>query len=67
MLKNLTEEWGVEIHEAVTAALTEMNEYNPSGRYVISELCNFKEKRKATLKEVIAYILKSMKTLKRKR
>ncbi|GFZ07936.1 XH/XS domain-containing protein [Actinidia rufa] len=67
LLKNLKEEWGVEIHEAVTAALIEMNEYNPSGRYVISELWNFKEKRKATLKEVIAYILKSLKTLKRKR
>ncbi|XP_057474603.1 factor of DNA methylation 1-like [Actinidia eriantha] len=67
LLKNLKEEWGVEIHEAVTTALLEMNEYNPSGRYVISELWNFKEKRKATLKEVIAYILKSMKTLKRKR
>ncbi|PSR96009.1 Factor of DNA methylation like [Actinidia chinensis var. chinensis] len=67
LLKNLKEEWGVEIHEAVTAALIEMNECNPSGRYVISELWNFKEKRKATLKEVIAYILKSLKTLKRKR
>lgn len=67
LLKNLKVEWGVEIYEAVTTALKEMNEYNPSGRYVISELWNFKEKRKATLKEVIAYILKSLKTLKRKR
>lgn len=67
MLKNLKVEWGVEIYEAVTTALKEMNEYNPSGRYVISELWNYKEKRKATLKEVIAYILKSLKTLKRKR
>ncbi|XP_058195802.1 factor of DNA methylation 1-like [Rhododendron vialii] len=67
LLKNLKVEWGVEIYEAVTTALKEMNEYNPSGRYVISELWNFKEKRKATLKEVIAYILKSLKNLKRKR
>ncbi|KAF5957196.1 hypothetical protein HYC85_004421 [Camellia sinensis] len=67
LLKNLKDEWGVEIYEAVTTALKEMNEYNPSGRYVISELWNFKEKRKATLKEVIAYILKNLKTLKRKR
>ncbi|CAL5361604.1 unnamed protein product [Camellia sinensis] len=67
LLKNLKEEWGVEIYEAITTALKEMNEYNPSGRYVVSELWNFKEKRKATLKEVIAYILKTLKTLKRKR
>ncbi|XP_059642065.1 factor of DNA methylation 1-like [Cornus florida] len=67
MLRNLREEWGEDIFEAVTTALKEMNEYNPSGRYVVSELWNFKEKRKATLKEVISYILKNLKTLKRKR
>ncbi|KAL6972888.1 hypothetical protein U1Q18_027064 [Sarracenia purpurea var. burkii] len=67
LLKGLKEEWGVEVYEAVTIALKEMNESNPSGRYVISELWNFKEKRKATLKEVIAYILKHLKSLKRKR
>ncbi|KAI8529381.1 hypothetical protein RHMOL_Rhmol12G0221200 [Rhododendron molle] len=68
LLKNLKEEWGVEIYEAVVTAMKEMNEYNPSGGYVVSELWNFKEKRKATLKEVIAYILKRLKTLvKRKR
>ncbi|CAK9157446.1 unnamed protein product [Ilex paraguariensis] len=67
MLRNLKEEWGGEIYDAVTIALKEMNEYNPSGRYVVSELWNFKEQRKATLKEVIAYILKYLKTLKRKR
>uniref|UniRef100_A0A5B7B4M2 Putative factor of DNA methylation 1 isoform X2 n=1 Tax=Davidia involucrata TaxID=16924 RepID=A0A5B7B4M2_DAVIN len=67
MLRNLKGEWGDEIYEAVTTALKEMNEYNPSGRYVVSELWNFKEKRKATLKEVIGYILKNLKTLKRKR
>lgn len=66
-LKNLKEEWGNDIYNAVTTALLEMNEYNPSGRYVVSELWNFKEGRKATLKEVISYILKNMKTLKRKR
>ncbi|XP_059643648.1 factor of DNA methylation 1-like [Cornus florida] len=67
MLRNLKEEWGDDIYEAVTTALKEMNEYNPSGWYVVSELWNFKEKRKATLKEVISYILKNLKTCKRKR
>ncbi|XP_059644732.1 factor of DNA methylation 1-like [Cornus florida] len=66
MLQNL-EEWGDEIYEAITTALKEINEYNPSGRYVVPELWNFKEKRKATLKEVISYILKNLKILKRKR
>ncbi|XVF86343.1 hypothetical protein PTKIN_Ptkin18bG0031900 [Pterospermum kingtungense] len=66
-LQTLKQEWGVEIYEAVVTALKEVNEYNPSGRYVVSELWNFKENRKATLKEVVAYIVKNIKTSKRKR
>ncbi|KAF8393058.1 hypothetical protein HHK36_021299 [Tetracentron sinense] len=66
-LKDLREELGDEVHKAVTTALMEINEYNPSGRYVVSELWNFKEERKATLKEVISYIMKNVKALKRKR
>lgn len=66
-LQNLKQEWRDEIYSAVVTALKELNEYNPSGRYIISELWNFKEERKATLKEVIAYIVKNIKSLKRKR
>ncbi|OVA17165.1 putative domain XH [Macleaya cordata] len=67
-LKDLKNEYGNEVYEAVTTALMEMNEYNPSGRYIVPELWNFREGRKATLKEVIAYILKQLKlTPKRKR
>ncbi|XP_043812238.1 factor of DNA methylation 1 isoform X4 [Manihot esculenta] len=66
-LQNLKQEWGNDIYMAVITALKELNEYNPSGRYVVAELWNFKEQRKATLKEVIAYIVKNIKTLKRKR
>ena len=66
-LRNLKHEWGEEIYEAVITALKEVNEYNASGRYVTSELWNFKENRKATLKEVIGYIVKNIKTAKRKR
>lgn len=67
LLKNLKAEWGNGIFDAVVAAYKEMNEYNPSGRYVVNELWNFKDNRKATLKEVISYILKNLKNLKRKR
>ena len=67
LLKGLKAEWGDGIHDAVVAAFLEMHEYNPSGSYVVSELWNFRDNRKATLKEVISYILKNLKSLKRKR
>lgn len=66
-LKKLKEQWVDEVYQAVTVALKELNEYNPSGRYVINELWNYKEGRKATVKEVVNYIFKNLKTLKRKR
>ncbi|XP_054779582.1 factor of DNA methylation 1-like [Prosopis cineraria] len=63
-LRNLKEEWGDDIYREVVTALKELNEYNPSGRYIVPELWNFKENRKATMKEVISYILGQIKQLK---
>ncbi|KAJ4849312.1 hypothetical protein Tsubulata_019114 [Turnera subulata] len=69
-LQGLRNAWGEAAYEAIAAALMEVNEYNPSGRYIIQEIWNYKEGRKASLKEVIKFMileLKAYKTLKRKR
>ncbi|KAI3731098.1 hypothetical protein L1987_62281 [Smallanthus sonchifolius] len=60
-LRELKSQWGEEACNAVVNALLELNEYNPSGRYVISELWNFKEGRKANLKEVIECLIQQLK------
>lgn len=56
-LKSLKNEYGEEVHNAVALAQSEMNQYNPSGRYTIPELWNFEENRKATLKEGAIHLL----------
>lgn len=56
-LKSLKKELGEDVYEAVTAALREVNEYNPSGRYITSEVWNYKVGRKATLQEGVDYLL----------
>ncbi|KAL5580761.1 hypothetical protein UlMin_013203 [Ulmus minor] len=66
-LKNLKNEYGEEVYKAVTTALMEINEYNPSGRYIIPELWNLKDNRKATLKEGALFILKQWKLNVRKK
>ncbi|KAK1570316.1 hypothetical protein Q3G72_000105 [Acer saccharum] len=55
-LKSLKKEYGEKVSDAVSRALLEMNEYNASGRYVVPELWNFGENRKATLKEVVLHM-----------
>ncbi|RZC52671.1 hypothetical protein C5167_021097 [Papaver somniferum] len=50
-LRELKDEWGKEVYDAVATASLEMNEYNASGRYPVRELWNFKEGRQASLKE----------------
>ncbi|XP_062084967.1 factor of DNA methylation 4-like [Humulus lupulus] len=64
---NSLKDCGEEAYDAVVKALKEVNEYNPSGRYPIQELWNFKQERKAPLKEGVEFILKHWKLNKRKK
>jgi len=66
-LKSLKDEFGDEVHDAVATALKELNEYNPSGRYPVPELWNFKEGRKASLKEGVSHLIKQWKSNKGKK
>lgn len=66
-LKNLSEEFGEDVKNAVTIALKDLNEFNPSGRYIVPMLWNFSHGRKATLKEGIAHMTQKIRLLKRKR
>ncbi|XWS07751.1 hypothetical protein CRYUN_Cryun41cG0017500 [Craigia yunnanensis] len=66
-LRDLKDEMGNEVYKAVTSAINQINEYNPSGRYIISELWNYGEGRKATLQEGVIFLLKLWNNAKRKR
>ncbi|KNA20390.1 hypothetical protein SOVF_052860 [Spinacia oleracea] len=66
-LEELRKEWGEKVYNAVTSALVELNEYNPSGRYPVPKIWNIREEREVSLKEVIGYIIQQLKTHKRKR
>ncbi|RLN25599.1 factor of DNA methylation 1-like [Panicum miliaceum] len=61
-LKYLRTEYGDNVCNAVKTALMEINEYNPSGGYVVPEFWNFNEGRKATMKEVLNYLFRKMET-----
>ncbi|RZC89522.1 hypothetical protein C5167_027062 [Papaver somniferum] len=60
-LSRLRNGMGEEVFKAVANALLELNEYNGSGRYIVPELWNFKDGRRATLKEGIQRLSKSKK------
>ncbi|XP_047312976.1 protein INVOLVED IN DE NOVO 2-like [Impatiens glandulifera] len=66
-LVNLKDEYGEEVYEAVTRALTEMSMYNPYDRHPVPELWNSRDNRKATLMEGADYIIKQWKLQKTKR
>ncbi|CAM8972823.1 hypothetical protein QQ045_030152 [Rhodiola kirilowii] len=63
-LNELRETWGEAVYKAVADALLELNEYNPSGRYVVQELWNFRENRRASLKDVIVFLVQQLRSLK---
>nr|AFK46180.1 unknown [Lotus japonicus] len=65
-LKRLKRDMGAGPYQAVVKALTEMNEYNPSGRSVVSELWNHGENRRATLEEGVEFLFGHWKTKKQK-
>ncbi|KAF3645018.1 putative telomere repeat-binding protein 4-like [Capsicum annuum] len=56
-LKDLKKTYGEGVYKAVTTSLTEINVYNPSGGYVISELWNYKAGEKATLQDGVTVLL----------
>ncbi|KAI3929250.1 hypothetical protein MKX01_006486 [Papaver californicum] len=59
-LKCLKQESDEEVYKAVITAIIEMNQYNPTGdiNEPIKEIWNFKEGKRATLKEGISFLLK---------
>ncbi|WJX64011.1 hypothetical protein P8452_48838 [Trifolium repens] len=66
-LKGLKNEMGEEVYKVVVTALKEINEYNPSGRYITSELWNYAEGKRATLQEGVRVLLKQWKLHREKR
>ncbi|XP_022637709.1 protein INVOLVED IN DE NOVO 2 isoform X3 [Vigna radiata var. radiata] len=66
-LKALKNELGEGVYKAVVTALTEINAYNPSGRYTTSELWNYEEGKRATLQEGVKLLLMQYKLSKQKR
>ncbi|KAH1058847.1 hypothetical protein GYH30_003086 [Glycine max] len=66
MLNELKNDLGEGAYKAVVQALSEVNEHNPSGRYLTSVVWNYKEGRRASLKEV-QFLLNHWRVLKRKR
>ncbi|CAI9092386.1 OLC1v1027608C1 [Oldenlandia corymbosa var. corymbosa] len=60
-IQELKKTFGADVYNAVSTALLEINEHNPSGRYITSDLWNYAEGRRATLKEGVKYLVKKWK------
>ncbi|KAL4571060.1 hypothetical protein LXL04_017810 [Taraxacum kok-saghyz] len=63
-LSTLRGEHSDDVYNAVVMALKELNHYNPNGRSPLLELWNNREKRKATLKEAVQFLLRQVKRKK---
>ncbi|XP_023642483.1 protein INVOLVED IN DE NOVO 2 [Capsella rubella] len=69
-LRNLKSQYGEEVCNEVVRAKLEIEEHNASGSYVIVELWNYEENRKAKMEEAAEVILKiwsSLAAMKNKR
>ncbi|OIW09183.1 hypothetical protein TanjilG_11321 [Lupinus angustifolius] len=66
-LKTLKDEFDDEVFNSVVTALKELNEYNPSGRYPVPELWNYKEGRKASLQESVGHLIRQWRASKRRK
>ncbi|KAH9627529.1 hypothetical protein KSS87_016243 [Heliosperma pusillum] len=64
-LQSIRNDLGEEAWKDMITVMSELNEFNPSGRYPVSELWNQKEGRKATLKEGAEFILNKWKNQKK--
>ncbi|CAA7032211.1 unnamed protein product [Microthlaspi erraticum] len=62
-LRKLKNDYGEEVYDEVVRTKLEIEEYNASGGYVISEIWNYEEKRKATIEEAVDVMLKIRKDL----
>jgi hypothetical protein len=63
-LQELKRAWGEGAHDAVVQALMQMQEYNRLGdRSIAYELWNYKEGRKATVRECVEYMRSQVKQL----
>lgn len=57
-LRKLMEQYGEEVYNEVVRAKLEIEEHNASGSYVIVELWNYVENRKAKMEEAADVMLK---------
>lgn len=56
-LLKLKEEYGEEVYNEVVRTKLEIEDYNASGSYVVQELWNYEENRKATMEEATDVML----------